>query len=235
MPPQQFVDLFFPPLSDSEEIALDTRLGLVSSVLGTDVRQVEASFRSIQKLLFSPGSHAQEVQQVLANLSGNSADLAVVQETSREVVSNIMDRLSARASVPREALFPATERILQANVEHSGQRATAAVVGVQNVRLGAGAQLRASEGVAVEDETAGVSGNGAARELAAAGSWGGLGTNEVQLQRELQSGSGNGAVSLKVSPDTVAALGNGGEVVGTMEIKRDGSIRMVELKPRRQQ
>jgi hypothetical protein len=246
MPPHQIVEVFFPKLSDTEEITLDTQLGLLSAILGTEVRNLgleEVSFASIQQLVFNPGAQLQDVQQVLANLAGNPADLAVVQQTSEQVISNIMHRISMRAGVSQEDLFPGVSRLFQTDLDNNSQAmATRSSMGGSTREVKSARPLQSSgaerpqmlKGAVSQHEDAGKSGNGAAEGVAKAGSWGGLGTTGEREQRGLQSQLIDGAVDLNVNADAVTALSNGGEVGGTMQLRRDGTIKMMELKPRQQ-
>lgn len=91
------------------------QLGLAGAVFGVDPADIgELSISNVQRLLFSPSEQIREVQDVLVKLSGDAADLQVARSTSLAVVNNLLTRLSDRAGVPKETLFPVLPSALQA-------------------------------------------------------------------------------------------------------------------------
>ena len=260
MQSQAFIDTFFPRLTDGEEITLDTQLGLAAAILGVEPQDIgEVSAASAQKLLLNPSAQIRELQAVLAKLAGDAGDLSVIRSVSMQVASNLVERLSVRAEVPRDTLFPMLPRALQAEQQLfernvaprlTPEQARAAASAVPATPRSApavpaaaarGARQQSAQAVPAQAQLDVVAGGVQDAQLQAIdlsdvrsnGADVHVGRKAEAIRAELQSSArGRGQVgAAPVVRDTVDEPA--GEGASTVEIKRDGPIRMIKLEQRR--
>lgn len=122
LPASQLVDELAPPLSQTEEVYLQTILELAAGLLGVQPSELEAPDASlIQLLLFSPNEQVRELQSALSILTGSSSsdgsggfngDAATAREMTAQVVDALMGRAAERLSVESDTLFPMRRSIV---------------------------------------------------------------------------------------------------------------------------
>lgn len=241
MESQAFIDLFFPKLSDEEEIQLDTQVSLAAAILGTDAADIgEVSPANIQHLLFSPSEQVRELQDVLRQLAGNSVDLAVTRNTALTLVNNLVDQVCERVAVPREQLFPVLPQALRAEravfKQAVGRQLSAAefaeisepAVHVHRATLSAPMATRRSS------EEAGQVAGGSVTTLKKAGLSstgvvGHVGQREEVLKAELEALRPEGRMFVSSGAETLL---DGDVPSATTKVKPGKAIRMLELKQR---
>ncbi|DBB04853.1 TPA: hypothetical protein ACH3X3_010141 [Trebouxia sp. C0006] len=105
-PAEQLLQKLAPPLSQTEEVYLQSLLEVASGLLGLRPADLEPNLSTTLQLLTNPSAQMQELQQALTALSGQTANSQVVQEIVEDVLEQLMAIQSQRADVPRNVLFP---------------------------------------------------------------------------------------------------------------------------------
>lgn len=103
----EFVNTFFPKLTDEEEVLLDTQLELATAILGADPDEFGTfDLEAIPQLFLNPTEQIRDLQRTLANISASPDDATVVRLTALEIASNLANSLADRGGVPVSNLFP---------------------------------------------------------------------------------------------------------------------------------
>jgi hypothetical protein len=238
MEPQAFVDLFFPKLSDEEEIQLDTQVSLAGAIVGTDaIRDIgDVSFASVQQLLFSPSAQVREMQDVLRHLAGNSADLTVMRSVALALVNNLVDRMSVRVAVPREQLFPGLQQALHAE-RNSFEQAVGRQLSVAEIAEVHKPVVHADRGTLSapmargREEASQVAGGAVLRKagVSGKGTVGHVGQRRELLRAELETQRREGGMFVSLREERLLE----GELPSTTtKVKPGQEIRMLKLKQR---
>lgn len=107
MPVQEFVDLFFPRLTDEQEVLLDTQLELLGAILGASPEEFgKFDLQTIPQLFLNPTQQIQELQRTAAKVAASSTEFSIVQSLILEIIDKLAVSLAARADVPVSTLFP---------------------------------------------------------------------------------------------------------------------------------
>ncbi|KAL3161508.1 hypothetical protein ABBQ32_010382 [Trebouxia sp. C0010 RCD-2024] len=110
-PVERVLQQLAPPLSQTEEIYLQSLLEVASGLLGLKPADLESPNPvSALQFLINPSAQIQELQQALTALSGQTAKSQVLQEMIEEAVSQLTSIQSQRANVPQHVLFPFVPR-----------------------------------------------------------------------------------------------------------------------------
>lgn len=107
LPLDTFVDMFFPKLTDEQEVLLDTQLELMGAILGADPEDFgKFDLQTIPQLIINPTEQIRELQRTLANVSASSADSMVVRTSAMEISSRVAASMATRGNIPVSTLFP---------------------------------------------------------------------------------------------------------------------------------
>ena len=121
LPASQLVEELAPPLTQPEEIYLQSFVELAAGLLGVRPAELETPGPALlQQLLLSPSEQARELQQALSSLAGGGSsgtgggDPAVVREMTAQVVDGLLARAAGRMGVAVDTLFPMRGSLLAA-------------------------------------------------------------------------------------------------------------------------